>query len=113
MIEAAILLAAVGAADLVRALVARRVPSIVLGALVGTAVAVLGAVFAGAATWAAVVVVVLLALWLWAMTPEPGDEPERIWPAAVRWPTHRIRRSSTGTPRRLPARAASPGRPRS
>ncbi|GMA92856.1 hypothetical protein [Homoserinibacter gongjuensis] len=83
MIEAAILLAAVGAADLVRALVARRVPSIVLGALVGTAVAVLGAVLAGAATWAAVVVVVLLALWLWAMTPEPGDEPERIWPALV------------------------------
>lgn len=83
MIEAAILLAAVGAADLVRALVARRVPSIVLGALVGTAVAVLGAVFAGAATWAAVVVVVLLVLWLWAMTPEPGDEPERIWPALV------------------------------
>ena len=83
MIEAAILLAAVGAADLVRALVARRVPSIVLGALVGIAVAVLGAIFAGAATWAAVVVVVLLALWLWAMTPEPGDEPERIWPALV------------------------------
>ncbi len=81
MIEAAVLLAAIGAADLVRALVTRRAPSLVLGVLVGVAVAVAGSLVAGAAPWAAVGVVIVLALWLWAMTPEPGAEPERIWPA--------------------------------
>ena len=28
-------------------------------------------------------VAALVALWLWAMTPEPGEEPERIWPGIV------------------------------
>ena len=81
MIEAAVLLAVIGAADLVRALASRPGPSIVLGAIAGAVVAVAGALVAGAAWWAAGAAVALLALWLWAMTPEPGDEPERIWPA--------------------------------
>ncbi|MGN6273045.1 MAG: hypothetical protein ACTHMQ_08125 [Protaetiibacter sp.] len=81
MIEAAVLLAVIGTADLVRALASRPGPSIVLGATVGIAVAVVGALVAGAAWWAAAAAVALLALWLWAMTPEPGEEPERIWPA--------------------------------
>lgn len=83
MIEAAVLLAAVGAADLVRALVPHRVASLALGALTGVGVAVLGAVYAGAAGWAPYAVAALVALWLWAMTPEPGEEPERIWPGIV------------------------------
>lgn len=83
MIEAAVLLAAVGTADLVRAPVRHRVVSVVIGVLVGVGVAVVGAVFAGAAAWTPYPVALLLVLWLWAMTPHAGEEPERIWPGVV------------------------------
>lgn len=83
MIEAAVLLAAVGAADLVRALAGNRALSVVLGGVVGAGVATAGALVAGAAAWAPYPVILLLAIWLWAMTPEAGDEPERIWPALL------------------------------
>lgn len=83
MIEAAVLLAAVGAADLARAPVRHRLWSAVLGALVGVGVAGAGALLAGAADWMPYAAALLLALWMWAMTPEAGDEPERIWPGLV------------------------------
>jgi hypothetical protein len=83
MIEAAVLLAAIGAADLVRAPVSSRLGSGVLGAIIGVVVTAVGTAFAGAMPWTAAVVGVLLGLWLWAMTPEPGDDPERIWPGVV------------------------------
>ena len=83
MIETALLLAAVGAADLVRAPAHSRVAGWVLGALAGVVVLAFGAAFTGAHPWAAGVGGALLALWLWGMTPEPGREPHRIWPAVV------------------------------
>ena len=83
MIEAAMLLVAIGVADLARAPIANRAGSAALGAVVGILVAVEGAVFAGAAPWASVVVGALLALWLWAMTPAAGEAPARIWPGIV------------------------------
>lgn len=83
MIEAAVLLASVGTADLVRGLTRHRLASVVLGGLAGIGVAVAGTLLAGAADWMLYATLLLLGLWLWAMTPEAGDEPERIWPGLV------------------------------
>jgi hypothetical protein len=83
MIETAVLLAAIGLADVVRARVANRVASVVLGAFVAAAVIVAGTLLAGAAAWSALVIAPLVVLWLWAMTPAPGGDPHHIWPALV------------------------------
>jgi len=83
MIEAAVLLAAIGAADLVRAPVSGRVAGAVLGAVAGVVVIASGATLTDAALWAAFVMGVLLALWLWGMTPAHGEDPRRIWPALI------------------------------
>ncbi len=84
MIESAVLLAAIGAADLARAPFARRGPSIVAGIIAGLLVdAVLGIAVAGIAGWAVVVGAALLVLWVTTMTAPPGAAPRRIWPAIV------------------------------
>jgi hypothetical protein len=83
MIEAAVLLAAIGVADLVRAPAGSRAVSAVLGAVAGLLVAFGSMPLLGTGPWAAVAVAALLALWLWAMTPRGGASPHRIWPAIV------------------------------
>ncbi len=83
MIEAAVLLAAIGAADLVRAPVAHRLASGVLGAVVGVGIALVGVLLGGAGVWSVYAVAVLLALWLWGMTPRSSGDAGRIWPGLV------------------------------
>lgn len=84
MIECAVLLAAIGAADLVRAPFRGRRASVVAGILAGlVADAVLGSLIAEIAPWAVAAIAALLALWVATMTAPPGAAPRRIWPAIV------------------------------
>lgn len=83
MIEAAVLLAVLGTADLVRAPAESRATSAVLGVVAGLIVAIGAVPLLGIEPWAAIAAGVLLALWLWAMTPRWGASPHRIWPAIV------------------------------